>query len=159
MGPDGRRLGRAVPRAGRPAARGRPRHPTAEEAGEAPTNPANPTEKVTEGGVTVREDDDNVIVDDDTEDPIPADDQEAIDQAVEEAEGRPGAGGPGGGSRRRRRWPRSCVSDIGRLVEEAKQAPNVDSNQRAQLDQMMSRLAEAVDAKDGDGVRPRPAGD
>jgi hypothetical protein len=127
-----------------------PEAPSAESE-EPPENPANPTEKVTEGGVTLREDGENVVVDDDIEDPIPADDQQAIDQAVDDAEQaqEPGAADeePPAPALAQR-----LLGDVGKLVEEAKQGPNVDNNQRAQLNQMLGRLGEAVTDKDGDAV-------
>jgi len=127
-----------------------PEAPAADESDELPQNPDNPTEKITEGGVTVREEDGTVIVNDDIEDPIPADDEEAIVQRVQEAEGQepeaPAEEAPTPS------LASKLVGDMGRLVDEAKQAPNTDPNQRRQLDQMMSRLQEAVDAEDGDAV-------
>jgi hypothetical protein len=128
--------------------------PDPELGGEAPQNPDNPTEKITPEGVTVREEDGNVIVGDNTEDPIPEGDQQAIDQAVQDA----GTGEQPGTPETPAEEPASAAladklaSDVGRLVEEAKGLPNVDSNQTAQLNQLNQRLADAVQAKDGDGV-------
>jgi hypothetical protein len=132
-----------------------PEAPTPDPAmeGEAPGNPDNPTEKITPEGVTVREEDGNVIVDDNTEDPIPEGDQQAIDQAVQQAATeQPAEAETPEEPEAPPALADKLASDIGRLVEEAKGLPNVDSNQTAQLNQLNQRLADAVQAKDGDAV-------
>jgi hypothetical protein len=121
--------------------------------GEAPQSPDNPTEKVTEGGVTVREEDGNTVVDNNVEDPIPSDDTQAVDEAVAQAEAEqtPTAETP--------QEPTGAPTladkirgDVTRLVDEAKNAPNVIPTQRQQLDKWLNELNDAIDNQDGPGV-------
>jgi hypothetical protein len=141
-----------------------PSAPTPDPAmeGDAPQNPGNPTEKITPEGVTVREEDGNVVVNDNTEDPISANDQQAIDQAVADAAGTPDTQGapnaptpkadlqqPDAGAPP---LAEKLNDDVGRLVDEAKQGDLVNAVQRGQLDKWDTALNTAVENGDEQGV-------
>jgi hypothetical protein len=140
--------------------------PTAETEGERPENPANTEEKVTEEGVTVREEDGSTIVDGNTEDPIPTEDTQAVDEAIQQAEGtkkpeqppeaelpqqidQPPEQPPEQPAELRPALADKVLADVGKLVEEAKQGDHVDNSEISQLNEMMNRLTEAHRQKDG----------
>ena len=134
-----------------PTERKIPAAPVPEVEGEDPGNPANEKEEITEGGVSVREGDDGVIVDDNVDDPIDPNDQNAINQAVTDAEGRapeevapeevaPEEAGPRGVAHK-------VLDD---LTQAAAAVPPGDSIQRQRLAKRMQALQDAIDAQDGE---------
>jgi hypothetical protein len=128
--------------------------PTPESETERPQNPANSEQVVDPKGVTVREEGDSTVVDENVEDPIPTSDTEAVDQAIEQASAE--KGGEPQAPAEQPAGPQSLAdkvhSDITKLVGEAKNSPNVNGAQRAQLDKWLGELDAAMEAKDGPGV-------
>lgn len=133
-----------------------PEAPVSED-GEEPQNPANEKEHITEGGVSKREDEDgNIVVDDNAEEPIDPNDTEAIENAVSEAEAEKAPEGeapPPEGEEAEQPPAQQGVANrvLDDLTRFAGELDYKDGVQRDRVKKRLDAMREAINEQDGQG--------